>query len=268
LSKPTCSVAECERKHASKGFCDKHYRRWKKAGDPTVTLRTPRGACSIEGCDQAHNARGYCPAHYQAWLRANGGRVSEAEKCSVDKCLKDRTHAEFCRGHNYRFKKYGDPEYAPETPEAKVCTGCTKELSLDKFPKRKGRGGMGVMSRCRDCSRAANLARMQADREAWNSYSRKWAAENRDKRSVQEGRRRAKLRGALAESVSRLEIFERDGWICQMCFQPVDKDLKYPHPMSATWDHIVPLARGGSHTRDNLRLAHWHENQAKGAKVA
>jgi len=268
MADSTCSVPECELSHASKGFCDKHYRRWKKSGDPNVTLRNPRSDCTIDGCENLSSARGRCPAHYQAWLRANGGRISPPKPCAADGCEKSRTHARFCRGHNYRFKKYGDPNYVAPIPDVKQCTGCGDTLPIASFQKRKGRGGLGVMSRCRDCCRAANLARIHADTDKWNEYARNWAAANRDKRSVQEARRRAKERGVHAEKVSRLEIFERDGWICQMCFEPVDRTLKYPHPMSATWDHIIPLSRGGTHTRDNLRLAHWHENLAKGAKVA
>ena len=34
-----CSVADCERKQETRGWCDKHYRRWKKHGDPEKTLR-------------------------------------------------------------------------------------------------------------------------------------------------------------------------------------------------------------------------------------
>lgn len=34
-----CSVEECPRTSATRGWCDKHYRRWKAHGDPTKTLR-------------------------------------------------------------------------------------------------------------------------------------------------------------------------------------------------------------------------------------
>lgn len=45
--------------------------------------------------------------------------------------------------------------------------------------------------------------------------------------------------------------------ICAICGKPVDKTLKPPDPMSATVDHIIPIAKGG-HPSDlsNLQLAH------------
>lgn len=56
--------------------------------------------------------------------------------------------------------------------------------------------------------------------------------------------------------VGRHSIFKRDGWMCQICFRPVNPELKWPDPDSATLDHIVPFSLGGEHTRENVRLAH------------
>ena len=56
--------------------------------------------------------------------------------------------------------------------------------------------------------------------------------------------------------------------ICGICGLPVDKTLKYPHPMSATIDHIIPIDRGG-HPSDiaNLQLAHMACNRQKSNKL-
>ena len=56
--------------------------------------------------------------------------------------------------------------------------------------------------------------------------------------------------------------------ICGICGQPVDKKLKYPHPLSPCIDHIIPLDRSG-HPSDisNLQLAHWKCNRAKANKL-
>lgn len=56
--------------------------------------------------------------------------------------------------------------------------------------------------------------------------------------------------------------------ICGICGQPVDKSLKYPHPMAPCIDHIIPIDRSG-HPSDinNLQLAHWKCNRAKANKL-
>lgn len=56
--------------------------------------------------------------------------------------------------------------------------------------------------------------------------------------------------------------------ICGICGKPVDMQLKYPHPLSACVDHIIPVAKGG-HPSDinNLQLAHWSCNRAKSDKI-
>ena len=56
--------------------------------------------------------------------------------------------------------------------------------------------------------------------------------------------------------------------ICGICGKPVDKTLKYPHPLSKCIDHIIPIAKGGHPSdRDNLQLAHWTCNRQKSDKL-
>lgn len=76
-------------------------------------------------------------------------------------------------------------------------------------------------------------------------------------------RHRIRLENAIVEEVSPREIFKRDGWRCQICGERVNPKLKYPHPFSASLDHIIPLSLGGTHERKNLQLAHLKCNQKK-----
>ena len=60
--------------------------------------------------------------------------------------------------------------------------------------------------------------------------------------------------------------------ICGICGQPVDMSLKYPHPMSATIDHIIPVngpggLKGHPSSIDNLQLAHFSCNRQKSDKI-
>ncbi|WP_165821717.1 HNH endonuclease [Mycobacterium colombiense] len=79
-------------------------------------------------------------------------------------------------------------------------------------------------------------------------------------------RRRDLIKGG--ERIDPVEVFESDDWTCGVCAGPVDPELKFPDPMAASLDHIIPLSRGGEHVRSNVQCAHWICNCRKSAKVA
>ena len=86
-------------------------------------------------------------------------------------------------------------------------------------------------------------------------------------RASENHRQRARRYGAEYEPVIARRVFERDAWICGICREPVDADLAWPHPRSASLDHTVPLARGGAHSYENTRCAHLTCNSSAGALV-
>ena len=44
---------------------------------------------------------------------------------------------------------------------------------------------------------------------------------------------------------------------CWLCGAYVPRDVKYPHPLYPSVDHVIPLAKGGEeYDRGNCRLAH------------
>lgn len=61
--------------------------------------------------------------------------------------------------------------------------------------------------------------------------------------------------------------------ICHLCGEFVDLDLKWPDPMSATVDHLIPVSQLSwddplTYSVDNLRPAHLLCNQKRGADKA
>lgn len=76
--------------------------------------------------------------------------------------------------------------------------------------------------------------------------------------------RRAVTGLAVAELIDPLDIAERDGWRCGLCGDRVEQGLKWPNPDALSLDHILPIAKGGKHTRDNVQLAHLRCNWSKG----
>lgn len=128
--------------------------------------------------------------------------------------------------------------------------------------------------RCTEC-RAAVATRMRA------YYQRAGGNKNRkphhkksanapwtDKRRADAQRRRAQKLGTQTESIDNRRVFERDEWTCGICASPVDAVLTYPDPMSPSLDHIQPLSLSGTHTYDNVRLAHLRCNVGRGNRVA
>ena len=85
----------------------------------------------------------------------------------------------------------------------------------------------------------------------------------RETKRIVEDRRRARKKAAYISDVSRKEIYKRDHWICGICGDPVDAALKFPDPGSPTLDHIIPLAKGGTHEHNNVQLAHFICNSTK-----
>jgi hypothetical protein len=59
------------------------------------------------------------------------------------------------------------------------------------------------------------------------------------------------------------KLVARDGHLCGLCQKPVDLNLTFPHPCSATVGHIVPIERGGQDEPRNLRLEHLSCNRKK-----
>lgn len=56
--------------------------------------------------------------------------------------------------------------------------------------------------------------------------------------------------------------------VCGICGKEVDFNYKFPHPLSACIDHIVPVARGGHPSAiENLQLAHMTCNRQKSDKL-
>lgn len=64
-----CSVADCQKSAAKRGWCFMHYGRWYRYGDVHRTgawkLGPADGLCTVDGCNRPYTAHGFCTLHYQ-----------------------------------------------------------------------------------------------------------------------------------------------------------------------------------------------------------
>lgn len=125
------------------------------------------------------------------------------------------------------------------------------------------------------CSlRCGAAARQAAGRAGWNRaphtchgcggtttrHSRWCATCATARRSEYNQRKNLRRRAGGTRIMSIRELAERDRWRCHLCRRRVSRTLRYPHPRSASRDHLVPVADGGTNEPTNLALAHWDCN--------
>ncbi len=72
--------------------------------------------------------------------------------------------------------------------------------------------------------------------------------------------------GVYYGRVSRLAVFRRDNWTCQLCHKRIDPLVRWPNKRCATIDHILPMVKGGDHRLANCQAAHFDCNASKGAR--
>lgn len=82
-------------------------------------------------------------------------------------------------------------------------------------------------------------------------YTSEYKKANPDKRAYYQAKRRARKQGQsiTGKPIKRADIIKRDNATCYICRNGPLKNSEIH------LDHVIPLARGGSHTSDNIRVA-------------
>lgn len=158
---------------------------------------------------------------------------------------------------------------------AKRCKPCrvldARERARRQYAERKGEPEFEAIRRA---ASARYLTKVRADPEAherrlemltsWRArnadrttaYDRQYRAENASRVAEKNRRRRARLLDAWIEDVDIAVVYNSGDGLCGICGAFIDLALDWPHRMSLTLDHIVPLARGGEHSYANTQVAH------------
>lgn len=120
----TCSVDGCETPATSRGWCNKHYTRWQRWGDPTIIKRakkSPHSTCTVDGCNKPHKSLGYCAAHHKKFsiygdpLGGPGsGGVKIWGNCEFENCETKAIAHGLCQKHYSAWRAFLDAERTPE----------------------------------------------------------------------------------------------------------------------------------------------------------
>jgi len=121
-----CKVIECETRETEKhckGYCMRHYRRFKATGDPLKSLWDLRKElkpteCEIENCTAKIFAINLCANHYRRHTTYGNPTATDlrtrphgTKKCTIKNCEKRHNAKGYCSMHYARWKNYGDPNF-------------------------------------------------------------------------------------------------------------------------------------------------------------
>ena len=139
----------------------------------------------------------------------------------------------------------------------KVCTKCEIEKPVGDFYKQPRRR-TGLSCWCRACSKIAAAKWTAANRERHKALIARWSAENPDR--IKEYRDKGyRMRVARMAEAPTFTITEKDRRRLQSgsCAVPGCRDT------NIETDHVIPVARGGSHGIGNLQSLCRSHNQSK-----
>ncbi len=166
--------------------------------------------------------------------KRRGGREEQCKKCTASRA----------KAHNE-----ANPEQYKARYTAVNCASIEKKKVWHKVTIEK--------------RRAYGKAYYFNNKDKVNARHKIYHTAHPEKTRTANRKRRALKMGNNHETYQDSDIFERDGWMCGICGQKINKRLKWPNPRSKSIDHIVPLLKGGPDAAINLQAAHLRCNQGK-----
>ena len=140
------------------------------------------------------------------------------------------------------------------------CKDCGKNLGLRKPTAR--------IRFCNDCANTRNKQSIKQSHKVKMLTDEKYRLKTIAQAAKQKHKRRTLQ--SNGELIDLYELAERDQWQCKLCNEPISKDAKHYkgnlHLQGPSLDHIIPVSLGGTHTWDNVQLAHFYCNSIRGNK--
>lgn len=132
------------------------------------------------------------------------------------------------------------------------CRSCTTAYTREWYRRNRAAVIRFTAGHCLECG-TPFVSTSQGNRYCCEEHQAR-ARRRRDK-----GIRNKRIRAAGSrEQISLVAVAERDGWRCHICCRKVTR-------RNWSLDHLVPLRHNGTHTYDNVALAHHRCNSLRGA---
>ena len=211
--------------------------------------------------------------------------------CSQD-CITARDQSNYKIKFLRENKVFRIVHYESKEKVVFVCRTCGEQYTADSTSAMKRRT-------CPNCRRIKIQKEKEAEEkkkelkalqrrleELETRIERGWKAaqrRERHKETVKAERKRRELKrekrikanGEADRDITLKRLYTRDGGICYLCGKPCnyedyrrsDKGAFIAGKLYPSIDHVKPLSHGGTHTWDNIRLAHMICNSHKGDKI-
>lgn len=174
--------------------------------------------------------------------------------CKTKQCSACHEHKPLTDFYKHRDTKDG------HRGKCKACWNKASKKWSREHPDSVARSRKRFLASHVEHLHAYEAKRWEVDREHMSNRNRQWRQAHPLQRAQNEAKRRAKLKGCDIDTVDYAAILERDGWHCYLCDCAVS-------PENLTFDHVVPLRKGGCHAMDNIKVAHRSCNSRKGQRL-
>jgi len=153
--------------------------------------------------------------------------------------------------------------FTPRHATAERCSdACRMQGARDRARRANEAASSKAKCQCAECGASF--------RPAYGDKRRTYCSDLCSRRALRRSAkqlRRARMRGANAEAVKALTVFDRDAYRCGICGSMTLRAKRGTcHPRAPELDHILPLALGGEHTYQNTQCACRKCNIAKGSR--
>lgn len=129
---------------------------------------------------------------------------------------------------------------------------------ISKAKARQDKQNKRLLGQCKECGNTFKGERAglcYCSDECRRKHSNRYHEINR--------RGKIKKNGTVDYSISLQRLVKRDKYICHICGKTVDMAADTNASTYGSIDHVIPISKGGTHTWDNVMLAHRDCNTAK-----